>query len=74
MADELVELAAQDVFVLLGVPVPDNIEVRNNSEELDTQDVDEESKISLTEEDKIRFKVMCLFSYNIYIFTCMDIN
>jgi hypothetical protein len=69
MADELVELAAQDVFVLLGVPVPDNIEIRNNLEELDTHDGDEDSKISLTEGELIRFKVMSLFFHNIiYIY------
>lgn len=58
MADEPVELAAKDVFVLLGVPVPENLETGSKwQEQGDTKDDDDESHFSLDEDDKVQINV-----------------
>jgi hypothetical protein len=59
MADEQVELASKDVFVLLGVSVPENLEVGTKRQEQgDTKDIENESVFTLDESDKVHFMVM----------------
>jgi len=60
MADEQVELASKDVFVLLGVSAPENLEIGTKRQEQgDTIKGDEnESVFTLDEEDKTKFMVM----------------
>ncbi|XP_025200518.1 armadillo repeat-containing protein gudu-like [Melanaphis sacchari] len=56
MADEQVELASKDVFVLLGVSVPENLEIGTKRQEQgDTKDVENESVFTLDEDDKVYF-------------------
>lgn len=58
MAEELVELAAKDVFVLLGVPVPENLETVNKfQEQSETKDAENESLFTLDDDDKIHMNV-----------------
>jgi len=59
MADEQVELASKDVFVLLGVSAPENLEIGTKRQEQgDTKGDDNESVFTLDEEDKTKFMVM----------------
>ncbi|XP_060844548.1 armadillo repeat-containing protein gudu-like [Rhopalosiphum padi] len=56
MADEQVELASKDVFVLLGVSVPENLDVGTKRQEQgDTKDIENESVFTLDESDKVHF-------------------
>lgn len=57
MAEEQVELAAKDVFALLGVSIPENLEVGTKRQEQgDTKD--DESVFTLEEDDKVQFMVI----------------
>lgn len=59
MADEQVELASKDVFVLLGVSAPENLEIGTKRQEQGDTKIDEnESVFTLDEEDKTKFMVM----------------
>lgn len=59
MADEQVELASKDVFVLLGVSAPENLEIGTKRQEQgDTKGDENESLFTLDEEDKTKFMVM----------------
>lgn len=59
MADEQVELASKDVFVLLGVSVPENLDIgTKRPEQGDTKDIENESVFTLDEDDKVHFMVM----------------
>lgn len=65
MAEELVELAAKDVFVLRGVPVPENLETVNKLQEQgDSKDGENESLFTLDDEDKVHMNV------SNYIYMC----
>ncbi|XP_016657738.1 armadillo repeat-containing protein gudu-like [Acyrthosiphon pisum] len=56
MADEQVELASKDVFVLLGVSAPENLEIGTKRQEQgDTKGDENESVFTLDEEDKTKF-------------------
>lgn len=58
MANEPFELAAKDVFVLLDVPVPENLETDSKwLEQGDTKDDDDESHFSLDIDDKVQINV-----------------
>jgi len=59
MADEQVELASKDVFVLLGVSAPENLEIGTKRQEQgDIKGDENESVFTLDEEDKTKFMVM----------------
>lgn len=64
MADEQVELASKDVFVLLGVSAPENLEIGTKRQEQgDTKGDENESVFTLDEEDKTKFMVMKVLLY-----------
>lgn len=63
MADEQVELASKDVFVLLGVSAPENLEIGTKRQEQgDIKGDENESVFTLDEEDKTKFMVISVLS------------
>lgn len=57
MAEELVEMSAKDVFVLLGVPVPENLDTINKWQEPGSKDDENDSQYTLDDDDKIQMEV-----------------
>lgn len=64
MADEHVELAAKDVFVLLGVPVPENLDATANKFQDQGDSKTDESEIVqiFDEDDDVHFNVKNFFT------------
>lgn len=58
MAEEQIDLASKDVFILLEVPIPENLETSTNWQELtENKDEENESQLTLDEDDKLHFHV-----------------
>lgn len=58
MAEEQIDLASKDVFILLEVPIPENLETSTNWQELtENRDEENESQLTLDEDDKLHFHV-----------------
>lgn len=60
MAEEHVELAAKDVFVLLGVPVPENLDAVGSKwqEQGDSKNDESEAPPTFDEDDDVHYNVM----------------
>jgi len=65
MADDQADLASKDVFVLLGVSAPENLNIGTSPEE--EVDSNDESKISLDEVNNTYFMVMCLLYVIVFV-------
>jgi len=58
MGEEKIDLAAKDVFVLLRVPVPENLESGSKWQEKDdTENDDNESQLTFDEIDKVQLNI-----------------
>lgn len=70
MADEQIELASKDVFVLLDVPESKNLDIRNKwQNQNDSKNDDNDSLFSLDNDEKFSCNV-CNISYYI-MYTCL---
>lgn len=64
MDNDQVELAAKDVFVLMDVPEPAHLDVENKRQVTrDSQDNENESKISLSSNERMLVEVCNVFLF-----------